>query len=81
MTNCSHVKHARQSNPVKGILYGSLQKRTETRTEPEPDYPEDSPLDELFKRNQDEVPMVYMCATMWHETVDEMIQILKSVFR
>ncbi|XP_072907200.1 chitin synthase chs-2-like isoform X2 [Hemitrygon akajei] len=32
------------------------------------------------KRKSDHV-MIYLCATMWHETVDEMEKILSSIFR
>ena len=31
--------------------------------------------------DDDVVPMIYACATMWHETRDEMTQLLKSLFR
>ena len=30
---------------------------------------------------EDDTPMIYMCATMWHESEIEMVQILKSIFR
>ncbi|CAG2118197.1 unnamed protein product, partial [Medioppia subpectinata] len=35
---------------------------------------------DIQKRN-DETVRIYMCATMWHESSDEMIQMLKSVLR
>ncbi len=32
-------------------------------------------------RPEDRVPKLYICATMWHEDKDEMMKILKSIFR
>lgn len=32
-------------------------------------------------KNSDHITRIYACATMWHETKDEMIEFLKSIIR
>ena len=35
----------------------------------------------LQHRDTDSIPRIYACATMWHETKDEMMEMIKSLFR
>lgn len=35
----------------------------------------------LLNSNADSVTKIYICATMWHETKEEMVQTLKSIIR
>lgn len=35
----------------------------------------------LFSNDDIQNCMIYLCATMWHETYDEMLKILTSMFR
>ena len=32
-------------------------------------------------KSSDNITRIYACATMWHETEDEMMEMLKSIFR
>ena len=40
-----------------------------------------APKKETQDKATNNIPMIYFCATMWHETETEMIQLLQSLFR
>lgn len=43
------------------------------------EHPEDKKSSNVH--SSDQITKIYACATMWHETIDEMVQLLKSVMR
>lgn len=41
----------------------------------------EKPINFAVPHNDDSMTRIYACATMWHETKEEMMEFLKSVFR
>ncbi|XP_062589948.1 chitin synthase chs-2-like [Saccostrea cucullata] len=59
-----------------------IEKNKETKEVPLPDDNDDNSEEKNWSElREDDTPMIYMCATMWHESETEMVQILKSIFR
>ncbi|XP_061164528.1 chitin synthase chs-2-like [Saccostrea echinata] len=59
-----------------------IEKHKETKEVPLPDNNDDNAEEKNWSiLREDDTPMIYMCATMWHESETEMVQILKSIFR
>lgn len=60
-----------------------FEKKKENEKVPIPDTSNDTSQekDQWSTYRENDTPMIYMCATMWHESEKEMVQILKSIFR
>ena len=54
---------------------------TDTRYRNDVNVEEGTGSSDVDKKPSRVVPMIYACGTMWHETRNEMMQLLKSIFR
>jgi chitin synthase len=61
---------------IEGDIEDDVASQAENKEENE-DIHADNYKNEKFK----DIPMIYACATMWHETKYEMLQLMKSIFR
>ena len=52
-------------------------KKSDNGRETEADIDDESYTNPKFR----DIPMIYACATMWHENKQELMQIMKSLFR
>ncbi|XP_048237709.1 chitin synthase chs-2-like isoform X3 [Haliotis rufescens] len=71
-----------QEHVLKGGWIFSHEKASRGEVQPEEEEEALFDANKAKKRiRTDTTPMIYICATMWHETENEMVQVLKSIFR
>ena len=77
---CDSIYDVKSMVTLMLTLFQAMGLKKQSKLDRMEDIQRDDFLDRQLRR-RDQTPYIYICATMWHESKPEMIQMLKSIFK